>query len=314
MPRSIVLPERRPLAGVALLGCVLGVACAHTPTRFDPTARRTCLVLSAGGTRGVAQLGALAAVRESRLPVSCVVGSSVGALVGGLYASAPEQDTTERFRRVTRSYLHATEEEARGRGLQAGALLGAVAAMVSGGVLLPATAALGGFVLGAATTSRADRARMEEVLRGEVAGARIESLPIAFASLHHERAGQGLTLMIDRQGDLAAAIGASIANPFVFEDVDVATAPKIDPGSDRVAATPVQDACALFPDANLLVLNVQGTPAFHDAQMTCPLREVVIDVADLPPEALFSERPEFEAAWRQGHDTAAAALADRPGA
>jgi hypothetical protein len=113
---------------------------------------------------------------------------------------------------------------------------------------------------------------------------------------------------------LAAAIGASIANPFVFEDVDVAHALKIDPGSDRVAATPVQDACAMFPDANMLVLNVQGTPAFHDARMTCPLREVVIDVADLPPEALFSEHPDFGTAWRQGHDATAAALARPPGA
>jgi hypothetical protein len=120
--------------------------------------------------------------------------------------------------------------------------------------------------------------------------------------------------VVARSGDLAAAIGASIANPFVFEDVDVARAPKIDPGSDRVAATPVQDACALFPDANLLVVNVQGTPAFHDRRMTCPVREVLIDVADLPAEALFSDHPAFETAWRQGHDATAAALARPPGA
>src|ERR1041384_1455781 len=118
-------------AVMVLVAATLTAGCAHTPPRFDPAARRTCLVLSAGGTRGVADLGALAAVREARLPVSCVVGSSVGALIGGLYASAPQQDTTERFRRVTQSYLRATEDEARARGIGAGAVLGAVVAGLS---------------------------------------------------------------------------------------------------------------------------------------------------------------------------------------
>jgi len=290
----------------------LFVGCAHSPPRFDPTARRTCLVLSAGGTRGVAHLGALAAVREARLPVSCVVGSSVGALIGGLYASAPEQDTTERFRRVTRSYLAVTEEAAETRGLKAGILLATVAATLAGGILAPATAALGGFVLGAVTASRADLSRFEDVLRVEVGGVAIERLPIAFAALHHEREGQGLSLVVDRTGDLAAAVAASIANPFVFDDVDVVRAAKIDPGGDRVAATPVQDACRLFPDANLLVINLQRSPAFHDAQMKCPLREVMVDVRDLPPEALFTDQAAFEGAWQVGHDTLAAALGAPP--
>jgi NTE family protein len=298
--------------GALVLATVLGLGCAHSPPRFDPAARRTCLVLSAGGTRGVAHLGALAAVREARLPVSCVVGSSVGALIGSLYASAPERDTTERFRRVTRAYLAATEEAAEARGLKAGILLATVAATVAGGVLAPVTAALGGFVLGAVTTSRADLSRFEEVLRVEVGGVAIERLPVAFAALHHEREGQGLSLVIDRTGDLAAAVGASIANPFVFDDVEVARAAKIDPGGDRLAATPVQDACRLFPDANLLVVNLQPSPAFHDAQMKCPLLEVMVEVGDLPPEALFTDEVAFEAAWKVGHDTMTAALAAPP--
>src|SRR3569833_2971624 len=67
--------------------------CAHTPPRFDPRARRTCLVLSSGGTRGVAELGAVAAVRQANVPIDCVVVTSAPTLVGALYASAPEQDT-----------------------------------------------------------------------------------------------------------------------------------------------------------------------------------------------------------------------------
>lgn len=291
------------------VGALIGPGCAHRPARFDPAARRTCLVLSAGGTRGAAELGALAAVREAGLPISCVVGTSVGALVGGLYASAPGQDTTARFRRLARAYLDETERDAQARGIGTGAVLAAVAATLAGGVLVPATAAAGGYLLGAATTTRADRARLETALRSELASARIETLPIPFATLHHERADQGLVLVIDRSGDLAEAVGASIANPFVFEDVDVTRAQKLDPGSDRVAATPVQDACRLFPEANLLVVNVTGAPAFHDATMHCPLREVMIDVEAPPAEDFFQGGKAFDRAWTSGHDATAATLA-----
>ena len=291
------------MVAVALLS-----ACAHGPARFDPRARRTCLVLSAGGTRGIAELGAIQAIRESRLSISCVVGTSVGALVGGLYAANPDQDTTERFRSLAHAYLDETERASRTRGMQAGVLVGSVAAAISGGVLVPATAALGGYLLGAASISRADWVRLEGVLRAEVRGARIDGLPVPFATLHHEREGQGLRLVVDRSGDLASAIGASIANPFVFDDVDVTRAATLDPGSDRVAATPVQDACRLFPDANLLVVNVLGAPAFYDASMTCPLREIMIDAPVVPPDAFFQGGAAFENAWRSGHDRTAVAL------
>jgi predicted acylesterase/phospholipase RssA len=52
----------------------------------DP-APRIGLVLSGGGSRGHAHVGVLKALEEAQLPVYCIVGSSVGAVVGGLYAS-----------------------------------------------------------------------------------------------------------------------------------------------------------------------------------------------------------------------------------
>ncbi len=47
---------------------------------------RVAVVLSSGGSRGLAHLGVLAALEELRVPVDLVVGSEWGALVGGLYA------------------------------------------------------------------------------------------------------------------------------------------------------------------------------------------------------------------------------------
>ena len=45
------------------------------------------LVLGGGGARGIAHLGVLKALEELRIPVDCVAGTSMGALVGGAYAA-----------------------------------------------------------------------------------------------------------------------------------------------------------------------------------------------------------------------------------
>lgn len=45
------------------------------------------LVLSGGGARGYAHLGVLKVLEENRIPVDCIAATSMGAVVGGLYAS-----------------------------------------------------------------------------------------------------------------------------------------------------------------------------------------------------------------------------------
>jgi len=48
---------------------------------------RIGLVLSGGGARGVAHVGVLKVLEELRVPVHCVTGTSMGAIVGGTFAS-----------------------------------------------------------------------------------------------------------------------------------------------------------------------------------------------------------------------------------
>ncbi|NTY39886.1 patatin-like phospholipase family protein [Burkholderia diffusa] len=75
-------------------------AAAGTPVAAAPAATHDCtadggpagrpsigLVLSGGGARGYAHLGVLKVLEENRIPVDCVAGTSMGAVVGGLYAS-----------------------------------------------------------------------------------------------------------------------------------------------------------------------------------------------------------------------------------
>ena len=64
------------LAGLVLAG---SAAAAQRP--------KIGLVLGGGGARGGAHLGVLEVLEEMRIPVDCVAGTSMGALVGGAYAA-----------------------------------------------------------------------------------------------------------------------------------------------------------------------------------------------------------------------------------
>lgn len=72
--------------------CLLFIAVnfvADLPAQDRPTVG---VVLSGGGARGAAHVGFLKALEEAGVPVDCVVGTSIGALVGGYYAAGWSPD------------------------------------------------------------------------------------------------------------------------------------------------------------------------------------------------------------------------------
>lgn len=50
-------------------------------------AAKTCLVLGGGGARGAAHIGVLKVIERERIPIDCITGTSMGGIVGALYAS-----------------------------------------------------------------------------------------------------------------------------------------------------------------------------------------------------------------------------------
>lgn len=62
---------------------------------------RVALVLSGGGARGFAHVGVLRALKEMRVPIDMVAGASMGAVVGGAYASGRSVEELESFVRAT---------------------------------------------------------------------------------------------------------------------------------------------------------------------------------------------------------------------
>ena len=63
----------------------LSLLCA--PALAQNAGHDTCLVLSGGGARGMAHIGVIKVLERERIPVDCIVGTSMGAVVGSLYAS-----------------------------------------------------------------------------------------------------------------------------------------------------------------------------------------------------------------------------------
>jgi len=105
-PFLLVLPFL--LSGLGLL-----VAPAHAQDKLPqaqtaPTAQpalaplppqprpRVALVLSGGGARGFAHVGVIKALEAARVPVDLIVGTSMGAIIGGLYASGMTGEQLER--------------------------------------------------------------------------------------------------------------------------------------------------------------------------------------------------------------------------
>lgn len=74
------MPLARRLVAACLAACALAAAAEEARPRIG-------LVLGGGGARGGAHLGVLEVLEEMRVPIACIAGTSMGALVGGAYAA-----------------------------------------------------------------------------------------------------------------------------------------------------------------------------------------------------------------------------------
>jgi NTE family protein len=67
-----------------------------SPVRAEEHARpRIGLVLGGGGARGAAHIGVIRVLEELQVPIDVVVGTSMGAIIGGLYAAGNDADRME---------------------------------------------------------------------------------------------------------------------------------------------------------------------------------------------------------------------------
>lgn len=94
--RIIVQSAARVMITLTVLAITL-VPGATLCAQEAPAHHRIGLVLSGGGARGAAHVGVLRVMEELNIPIYCIVGTSMGAIVGGLYSSGVSVDELEQI-------------------------------------------------------------------------------------------------------------------------------------------------------------------------------------------------------------------------
>jgi predicted acylesterase/phospholipase RssA len=187
------------------IGPALLAGAAPLPAQNCPPPR-TALVLSGGGAKGIAHIGVLAALDSLGIRPDLIVGSSMGAAVGALYASGYSgRELDSLARAVPLSRLFRTYQPRAPRSL---------------GVLRPLVMWEQGdrrFNLQSASIIESEVNALVNValLRGNLtARGDFDSLPIPFRAVATDL-GTGEPVVL-HSGDLAQAVRASIAIPLVF--------------------------------------------------------------------------------------------------
>ncbi|MBI5240324.1 MAG: patatin-like phospholipase family protein [Elusimicrobia bacterium] len=147
---------------------------------------RVGVVLSAGSTRGTAHVGVLQVLDQAGFPVDSVAGTSMGAVIGSLYAAG---------RPVKRIWE-----------IMAGLNFGLGTNFNSFRLI---QLMLADKLLSSENT--------EKLIRGEIGGLRFDQMPIPFACVAMDiYTGESVLF---REGDVATAVRASMNLPGVFEPV-----------------------------------------------------------------------------------------------
>ncbi len=239
------------LAALVPWWAVSGVASADTPPSAPaPPASghpRVCLVLSGGGARGMAHIGVLKVLEELRIPIDCIAGTSMGAVVGGLYASGMSVreidsamrsvDWQDAFQDAPQRRELAFRRKQDDRNFLVRLPLG----LKHGKLLLPK-----GLLQGE---------KLQETLRRLTlpygAGVDFDQLPTPYRAVATDLVTGSVVLLA--RGDLSVAMRASISTPGLFAPVEYDGRLLVDGG---VAENlPIDAARAMHPDV-LIVSDV----------------------------------------------------------
>lgn len=244
------------LIAVLLFGTTQLVAAQHAGTSHT-AAPRVGLVLGGGGARGLAHIGVIRYLQEHGIRIDAIAGTSMGAIVGAMYASgldaeAMEQiattldwkyafdDTTPRNQLSLRRKQDELDFPARGK-----------LRYKDGRLRLPMGAIEGQHLNMMLHDIVAHVARVQD----------FDELPVPFRAVATDiETGEAVVL---RRGDLAVAMRASMSIPGIFSPVELEGRLLVDGGI--VDSIPVDVAQAMGVD-RLIVIDV-GTPLYTRARL-----------------------------------------------
>ena len=89
----------------------------------------------------------------------------------------------------------------------------------------------------------------------------------------------GIVMKTVSKGNLSSAISKSISNPLIFNE-NVKQMKYFDPGSDRVAATPIFDAIQHFKPTKVIAINVTSESAIYFEIKNVEVIEIMVNAVD----------------------------------
>lgn len=166
---------------LSLISLFIGACSSMTPVASTPPQLvlekpSVALVLGGGGAKGFAHIGVIKALEENGITPTLVVGTSVGSLVGSLYASGYNPDQLEQL-------ALSTPDKA----------------------LIDFTLSNQGFIEGI---------KLKNFVNNQVNGQSIEDFPIRFAAVAAEK--NTLKKEVFTEGDAGLAVQASSSVPNIF--------------------------------------------------------------------------------------------------
>jgi NTE family protein len=310
--------RRTAVSSSLTLAWFLGGSPALLVGQACPSQEPLALVLSGGGAKGLAHIGVLRVLDSLGIRPDLVVGTSMGSIVGSMYASGSSPDQIEeQARSLGLAQMFARTDPRTPRSL--GERRPLVVWQPGGGGFRTAEAG--------AREAAVSAAINRVLLRGNLAArGSFDSLPVPFRAIATDlRTRAEVTLS---GGDLARAVRASMAIPLVFDPQRIGGRDLVDGG----LAANVPIAAARRAGATRVIVSDVGWRPPDSVRADDPLA-----VADLLVAYLFTQprdslgpgdqlvRPEVDSfaaldfapkkmaeIIKRGHDAAAAAFAGHP--
>jgi len=235
-------------------------SCASMPKPLVEMPKpKIALVLGGGAARGFAHIGVIRALEQEKIPIDMIVGTSVGSLIGAIYAG-----DVNSFELEWTAFL--LEKES----------------LFDYGIMNAFTG-----------MGMAKGEKLEEFVRTKVLTPDIENLKLPFAAVATDL-NRGTRVVLDR-GSVAKAVHASSAIPGVFEPVDhqgrllvdggvmdnLPVAVARERGADIVIAVSISENVANFNITNVVDVMLQAVNIMFNENVRSKKKEA--DVLITPP-------------------------------
>lgn len=267
----------------ALLILLTGCATAPPPVNDGPRPQ-VALVLGGGAARGFAHVGVIRALEQEKIPIDMVVGTSVGSLIGALYAHE----------------LNSFELEWTAFSLQKEDLFD--------------------FVILSAGMGPVKGDRLEAFVRAKLPVSDIEQLKLPFAAVATDL-NRGTQVVLDR-GSVARAVRASSSIPGVFQPVNhqgrllvdggvvdnLPAAVARQRGADIVIAVDISQNLTNYEIANLFDVTLQAVSIMTHGNAAVGQREADVVIRPAVGNVGMMDFTQKKQSMQAGIDAARAAM------